>query len=192
MGWYQRLLGCSCWMRRGVDVVVRERRGKKGGETRNLMTRRTRQDKTSCLGAKYLLFYFIFYTPIDHIISHPNKPFHWLLPPHLRDVKQLRVASRSGPRKVLVWVARLQLRPTAVAEVLLALGAGHLSASRQSAYASSAMQIFLRDCIPSTFPREHGNSGMTSYSFPAILGLLGLLRIPSPAFPDSVSRTVAP
>jgi hypothetical protein len=54
------------------------------------------------------------------------------------------------------------------------------------------MQIFLRDCIPSTFPREHGNSGMTSYSFPAILGLLGLLRISPPAFPDSVSRTAAP
>jgi hypothetical protein len=54
------------------------------------------------------------------------------------------------------------------------------------------MQILLRDCIPSTFPREHGNSGMTSYSFPAILGWLGLLRISPPAFPDSVSRTVAP
>ena len=66
------------------------------------------------------------------------------------------------------------------------------SSIRQSAYASSAMQIFLRDCIPSTFPREHGNSGMTSCSFPAMLGLLGLLRISPPAFPDSVSRTVAP
>ena len=127
-------------------MVVRERRGKKGGETRNLMTRRTRQDKTSCLGAKYLLFYFIFCTPIDHIISHPNKPFHWLLP---SDVKQLRVASRSGPRKVLVWVARLQLRPTAVAKVLLALGAGHLSASQptrtqrcRSSYVIASHRLF--------------------------------------------------
>jgi hypothetical protein len=175
-------------------VVVRERRGKKGGETRNLMTRQTRQDKTSCLGAKYHLFYFIFCTPIDRIISHPNKHFHWLLlPPHLRDVKQFRVTSPSGPRIVLVRIARLQLRSTPVAKVLLALGAGHLSVSRQSAYyASSAMQIFLRDCIPSTFPREHGNSDMTSYSFPAILGSLDLLRISPPAFPGSVSRTVAP
>jgi hypothetical protein len=105
-------------------VVVRERRGKKGGETRNLMTRQTRQDKTSSL------FYFIFCTPIDHIISHPNKLFHWLLPSHLRDVKQLTVTSPSPHRKVLVWVARLQLRPTPVAKVLFTLRAGHLSASQ--------------------------------------------------------------
>ncbi len=54
------------------------------------------------------------------------------------------------------------------------------------------MQIFLRDCIPSTSPREHGNLGMTLYSFPAILGSLGLPRISLLAPPDFFSRTVAP
>jgi hypothetical protein len=91
---------------------------------------------------------------------------------------------------VLIWVVRLELIPATVAKVLLALGASHLP--HQSAYASSAMQIFLRDCIPSTSPREHGNSGMTSYSFLATLGSPGLLYVSLLAFPDSSSHAVAP
>jgi hypothetical protein len=104
IGWYQRLLGCSFWMKRGVDGGGE---GEKMKERRRNAESNDERDKTSRLGAKYLFIFFIFYTPIDHIISHPNKHFHWLLPPHLRDVKQFRVASCSGPRKVLVWVPGL-------------------------------------------------------------------------------------
>jgi hypothetical protein len=94
-------------MKRGVDGggEGEKRKERRRNAESNDETDETRRDKPFRSKISFL-FYFIFYTPIDHIISHPNKRFHWLLP-HLRDVKQFRVASCAGPRKVLVWVARL-------------------------------------------------------------------------------------
>lgn len=58
MGWYQRLLGCSFLMKRGVDGWwVRERKK----ERRRKAESNEETDETRCLGAKYLFYFFIFF-----------------------------------------------------------------------------------------------------------------------------------
>jgi hypothetical protein len=115
--------------------VFDETRGVDGGgeEERKEANAESNDERRNKIESRLKYQFFIFlnaHTPIDRIISHPNKPFDWLLP---SDVKQLRVASSPRPRKVLVRVARLQLRPAPVAKMLLALGAGHLPVTVLSA-----------------------------------------------------------